>query len=108
MLDDRMYELPSWIASLMQADPDRAQKCGHIDTIHTTTPTSNGCEACLESGDTWVHLRACLSCGTVGCCEDSKNQHAKKHAQSSNHPLVMSIEPGEQWFYCYPDDLLFI
>jgi len=108
MTDDRKPELPSWMATIIQADPEIAQKCSHIVSILTTTPISAGCEACLASGDTWVHLRACLSCGTVGCCEDSKNQHAKKHATNSNHPLVMSIEPGEQWFYCYPDDLLFI
>lgn len=100
--------LPDWIAILLQQHPEKVQTCDHLNSILVDEPASEGCEACLQIGDTWVHLRTCLSCGAVGCCESSKNQHAKKHALSSDHPLVKSIEPGEQWFYCYLDDLLFI
>ena len=66
---------------------------------------AEGCEACLKVGDTWVHLRLCLTCGRVGCCDDSKNKHATKHYHTSKHPVIRSFEPGEHWRYCYPDDL---
>lgn len=65
-----------------------------------------GCEDCLRTGDGWVHLRICLSCGHVGCCDSSPNQHASAHASASGHPLIRSLEPGEVWSYCYPDDLV--
>lgn len=56
-------------------------------------------------GDTWVHLRLCLTCGQVGCCESSKNTHARKHSHASGHPIVQSFEPGETWRWCYPDTM---
>jgi len=56
-------------------------------------------------GDSWVHLRLCLKCGHVGCCDDSKNKHAMKHYRTTTHPVIRSFEPGEEWRYCYPDDL---
>lgn len=77
--------------------------CTHTDRIQTVTPASSGCRLCLESGDTWVHLRMCLTCGQIGCCDDSKNQHAMKHAQNSGHPIVQSFEHGESWRWCYID-----
>ena len=64
-----------------------------------------GCAACIELGDTWVHLRFCLTCGVVGCCDDSKNQHARKHAAIGGHPTIRSKEPGEFWAYCYTHDM---
>ncbi len=67
-------------------------------------PRSHGCEECLRSGDDWVHLRLCLSCGHVGCCDDSRNKHATKHFRATNHPVIRSFEPGELWAYCYLDD----
>jgi uncharacterized UBP type Zn finger protein len=67
---------------------------------------TDGCVDCLKTGDTWVHLRLCLACGHVGCCDSSKNRHATRHAPESDHPLVGSIEPGEAWRYCYADDLM--
>lgn len=67
-------------------------------------PSSEGCQECLESGDEWVHLRLCLSCGHVGCCDDSKNKHATKHYRATRHPVIRSFEPGEDWGYCYLDD----
>jgi uncharacterized UBP type Zn finger protein len=67
-------------------------------------PSSEGCQECLDSGDEWVHLRLCLACGHVGCCDNSKNKHATKHHRHSGHPVIRSFEPGEEWGYCYPDD----
>lgn len=82
-----------------------ADVCTHLDQIRDVTPNSDGCEQCRALGETWVHLRLCMTCGLVGCCDSSKNRHATKHAQSSGHPIVRSFEPGESWLYCYPDDL---
>jgi uncharacterized UBP type Zn finger protein len=78
--------------------------CTQTNMIQQVTPASSGCRLCLESGDTWVHLRMCLTCGTIGCCDASKNQHARKHAAISGHPIVQSFEHGEDWRYCYIDD----
>jgi uncharacterized UBP type Zn finger protein len=64
-----------------------------------------GCEECLAIGAEWVHLRLCLECGHVGCCDDSPNKHATKHYRATSHPVIRSFEPGERWRYCYPDDL---
>ncbi len=68
------------------------------------TPSADGCEECLAVGDAWVHLRLCLSCGHVGCCDSSINRHATKHFRHSHHPVVRSFEPEEEWAYCYRDD----
>ncbi len=79
--------------------------CTHLDQIETTPePSAEGCEDCLKMGGRWVHLRLCLSCGHVGCCDSSPNKHATKHFQSSGHPLVQSHEPGEDWIWCYVDE----
>lgn len=67
-------------------------------------PRSRGCEECLRSGDEWVHLRLCLACGHVGCCDSSRNKHATRHFQTSHHPVMKSFEPGEDWAWCYLDD----
>jgi uncharacterized UBP type Zn finger protein len=82
--------------------------CSHLSEINNVTPkTPNGCEECLKLGDGWVHLRLCVTCGHVGCCDESKNKHATKHWHSTNHPLIQSFEPGEDWGWCYIDELLF-
>ena len=81
-----------------------AARCAHLDQIHPVTPSAAGCEDCLKTGDTWVHLRMCLTCGHVGCCDSSKNKHATKHYHASGHPIIKSFEKGEDWGYCYPDD----
>jgi uncharacterized UBP type Zn finger protein len=78
-------------------------ECGHIDTIRDVTPSAPGCEECLETGSWWVHLRLCMSCGHVGCCESSPNKHASRHADARGHPVVQSLEPGEDWLWCYVD-----
>jgi len=82
-----------------------ASQCVHLDQIRKVTPSAKGCEDCLKSGDTWVHLRLCLSCGHVGCCDSSKNQHATKHYDKTSHPIIRSFESGENWRWCYPDQL---
>lgn len=78
--------------------------CEHFDQLmEAAAPTSKVCDACVEMGSTWVHLRACLDCGAVGCCDNSPNRHARKHWEEQHHPLMQSIEPGETWRYCFPD-----
>ena len=82
-----------------------APACGHLDQVRSVTPSADGCEDCLRIGAEWVHLRLCLSCGHVGCCDNSPNRHATAHFHETAHPLIRSAEPGEEWGYCYPDDL---
>jgi CPA2 family monovalent cation:H+ antiporter-2 len=77
--------------------------CTHLNFIRPVSPESQGCAECQETGDTWVHLRICLTCGHVGCCDSSKNQHATKHFHASGHPIIQSFEPGESWRWCYID-----
>lgn len=80
--------------------------CKHIDDAANPRPTTpQGCEDCLKSGDSWVHLRLCLTCGHVGCCDSSKNTHATKHYHATKHPVIRSFEPGENWRWCYVDEL---
>ena len=79
--------------------------CTHLDQLRQVAPRTKGCEECLALGDSWVHLRLCLSCGHVGCCDSSKNKHATKHYLATDHPVVRSIEPGESWRWCYADQL---
>jgi uncharacterized UBP type Zn finger protein len=81
------------------------EHCEHFDQIRKVKPHSNGCEDCLKTGDTWVHLRLCVSCGHVGCCDSSKNKHATKHFHATKHPVIKSFQPDEKWGYCYVDDL---
>lgn len=82
-------------------------QCSHLGQIHAVTPnTPEGCEECLRTGSRWVHLRLCLSCGHVGCCDSSPGKHATKHFRTSQHPLIRSYEPGEDWAFCYPDNLV--
>ena len=79
-------------------------ECKHLDQIQDVQPHTQGCEECLKMGDRWVHLRLCLTCGEVGCCDSSPNRHASKHAHTAGHPVIASAEPGERWLYCYPDE----
>ncbi len=80
--------------------------CGHLDQIRDVTPSADGCEDCLRIGSWWVHLRLCLTCGHVGCCDSSPNRHASAHARGTGHPVVRSLEPGEDWLWCYVDEVL--
>jgi uncharacterized UBP type Zn finger protein len=77
--------------------------CTHLDQIRTTQPKKYVCEDCVKTGDVWVHLRMCLTCGHIGCCDSSPNKHATKHFQHTAHPLIRSAEPGETWVWCYID-----
>ena len=79
--------------------------CSHFDQVRAVTPSTSGCEECLKIGDSWVHLRLCLACGHVGCCDSSKNKHATKHFRATGHPVMRSLEPGEDWGWCYVDEL---
>jgi uncharacterized UBP type Zn finger protein len=84
-----------------------ATTCTHIGQIKTVAPRANGCEECLKIGQAWVHLRLCLICGHVGCCDSSIGKHATKHFHGTGHPLMRSLEPGESWGWCYVDDVGF-
>ena len=77
--------------------------CTHLAGARAVEARGAGCEECLASGDRWVHLRLCLSCGHVGCCDDSKNRHATKHFEGTGHPVIRSFEPGERWGWCFVD-----
>ena len=81
--------------------------CTHLDqvTVLELPARVDGCEDCLKTGDPWLHLRICLSCGHVGCCDDSPNRHATAHAGETGHALIRSLEPGEDWSWCFLDEL---
>lgn len=83
------------------------KKCAHLEAIVTIkTPKVHQCEACVKSGDSWVHLRTCQSCGVTLCCDSSPNKHASAHAKLHNHPVIISAEPGEKWMWCYEHKLI--
>jgi uncharacterized UBP type Zn finger protein len=83
--------------------------CTHLDQIVVERPQQvAGCAECLALGATWVHLRVCRTCGQVGCCDSSPNRHASRHARAVGHPIVTSVEPGEDWSYCFVDDVAFV
>ena len=79
--------------------------CTHLDLIRPVTPSAEGCEDCLKIGAPWMHLRLCLTCGHVGCCDSSPNRHARAHYHAAGHPIVQSFEPGEDWQWCYADEV---
>jgi uncharacterized UBP type Zn finger protein len=81
--------------------------CTHLEQVRVIElpPTIPGCEECLKTGDPWVHLRMCLSCGSIGCCDSSPNRHASRHAREEGHAIARSAEPGEQWAWCYADEV---
>ncbi|HEV2775746.1 MAG TPA: UBP-type zinc finger domain-containing protein [Solirubrobacteraceae bacterium] len=82
-------------------------RCTHLDSVKVTElpDASDGCVDCLVTGGVWCHLRICLTCGHVGCCDDSPGRHASAHAADSGHPLIRSIQPGEDWSWCFVDDV---
>ena len=81
--------------------------CEHLDQINDVQPNTEGCEECLKTGMRWVHLRMCRTCGHVGCCDSSLGKHATKHFHATGHPIVQSLEPGEDWSWCYVDKVTF-
>jgi uncharacterized UBP type Zn finger protein len=84
----------------------RGRECEHVALIQDVAPSAAGCEECLRLGDNWVHLRLCLICGHVGCCDNSKNKHASRHFQETGHPVIQSFEAGENWRWCYADEVM--
>ena len=82
--------------------------CEHLDALPDVDPPRNstGCEECLALGWTWVHLRLCLACGHVGCCDSSRGKHASGHFRDGGHPVMRSIEPGEDWAWCFVDEMV--
>jgi len=85
----------------------RVNACSHLAAIADVVPSADGCEDCLAIGSSWVHLRLCMICGHVGCCDDSPNRHATRHFQATKHPIMRSFEPGETWGWCFVDQLEF-
>ena len=81
--------------------------CTHLDRVAEVTASGEGCAECLRTGGRWVHLRVCMSCGEVGCCDSSPSRHATAHHRTVGHPIVQSYEPGEDWWWCYDDQLAF-
>ena len=81
-----------------------SSNCGHLGEVRPVLPSARGCEECHRTGDSWVHLRLCMTCGHVGCCDSSKNRHASKHYPATGHPIIRSLERGEDWTWCYPDE----
>ena len=84
--------------------------CTHLEDVHVTElpDTIAGCEECLKIGSPWVHLRMCLTCGKIGCCDSSPNRHASRHAAEDGHAIARSAEPGETWAWCFVDELDFV
>jgi hypothetical protein len=82
-------------------------QCMHLAQVTDLRPSRHVCEDCVKTGDSWVHLRICLTCGHIGCCDSSKNRHATKHFRASRHPIMRSIEPGESWGWCFIDQMTF-
>jgi uncharacterized UBP type Zn finger protein len=84
--------------------------CTHLDHVRVTElpEAVDGCEECLAAGGEWLHLRICLECGHVGCCDDSPNRHATAHAHATEHPIIRSLELGEEWCWCYVDELAMV
>jgi uncharacterized UBP type Zn finger protein len=84
-----------------------AQPCEHADMSTDAQPRTDGCEECLAAGMSWVHLRRCVQCGHVGCCDSSVGRHATAHFEQTGHPVMQSFEPGEEWLWCYVDQVAF-
>jgi uncharacterized UBP type Zn finger protein len=88
-----------------------APVCSHLDAVRLVDLPEPilGCEECLKTGDRWVHLRMCQTCGKIGCCDSSPNRHASRHAHDEEgHPIARSAEPGEDWSWCYLDEVAFV
>ena len=98
------FNLPELIYKLMLTRKLSEIPCSHLDQIQVREPSVNVCQECVDLGDKWPSLRMCLICGYVGCCDTSKNKHMDIHIKETGHPLIRSIEPGEGWIWCYPDN----
>jgi len=100
-----MTRMGGWVRSLMTRLFSGGGGCAHLDQAGNVEPRSNGCEECLVAGMRWVHLRLCLSCGHVGCCNASEGKHAFAHFEETGHAIVRSHEPGETWSWCWIDEI---
>src|SRR5881397_911480 len=97
--------MSAWVTAADPRGRPTDSECAHLGAVADVEPsTTEGCEDCLREGSQWVHLRECLVCGHVGCCDNSKNKHATKHFHATKHPLIKSFEPGENWRWCYIDE----
>jgi uncharacterized UBP type Zn finger protein len=87
-----------------------APACSHLDQVKILEPAGpiGGCEECLKTGSRWLHLRMCQTCGKIGCCDSSPNRHASRHAREDGHPVARSVEPEEDWSWCYVDEVMFV
>jgi uncharacterized UBP type Zn finger protein len=100
--------MTQWVvAADAEGEPTEAT-CAHLGGIECAPNVQGECEDCVREGSTWVHLRACLQCGHVACCDNSPRRHATAHFAGTAHPLMRSLEPGEDWGWCYADDLLLV
>lgn len=88
----------------LREDQADSPQCSHMGQAKTVSYAKRVCPECVQLGDTWVHLRICMICGHVGCCDNSKNKHATAHFKGIGHPIIKSIEPGEDWAWCYIDE----
>jgi hypothetical protein len=106
---DKEKPMTDWsVAGDAEGNPT-ASACDHLVQAQEVTPsTRQGCEDCLREGTRWVHLRECLSCGHVGCCDNSPRRHATAHWRATDHALIRSFEPGEEWGWCYFDELFLL
>jgi CPA2 family monovalent cation:H+ antiporter-2 len=95
---------PVPLSTVVRFEPDPSSPCPHLEEIRPVQPSAYGCEDCLRIGSTWVHLRICLTCGHVGCCDSSPHRHARAHSGAEGHPIMASFEPGEHWAHCFFDD----
>ena len=98
--------VPHWILRLLFTGTLKEKPCSHRALVQHIDPAAHVCAECVAGGDTWPALRMCMVCGCVGCCDKSKNMHARKHYEMTQHPLMRSIEPGEDWMWCYVDEAL--
>jgi uncharacterized UBP type Zn finger protein len=94
----------TYLASIRFGSIPPMPLCEHLANSHYIAPKVHVCKECVALGDTWVHLRTCLSCGNVGCCDSSKNKHATKHFRATGHPVMASAQPHERWLWCYIDE----
>ena len=83
------------------------QTCTHLDAVTDAPAVADGCVECLALGQEWVHLRRCALCGHIGCCDSSPGKHATAHFGDTGHPVVQSFEPGEDWYWCFVDEVIF-
>jgi len=101
--------MSSWVAAANPRGGATDSECAHLGSVADVQPsTTEGCEDCLREGTRWLHLRECLECGHIGCCDNSPRKHATAHYHGTQHPIIRSFEPGEDWAWCYPDELFLV